>query len=193
MKSALRFASMMLILFENSSCGLPEYLQSFCRALSSPCQSIGRNTSDPRIALEAAVREYSEMESVLRTWMPVLRRDPAFNRHLSLRGRRMEVEWQRSVSWDPDLPGRKRVLGMPVPGGSGEYRLSLPLSVLQEKGRLDGEIHQPTHGVLSIIEMARHAPDTLLLHTGINDGIYDALAAYREFIPEMRVVLGSTI
>ncbi|WP_256870340.1 glycosyltransferase [Chromobacterium haemolyticum] len=153
-------------------------------------KSIGRNTSDPRIALEAAVREYNEMESVLRTWMPVLRRDPAFNRHLSLRGRRMEVEWQRSVSWDPDLPGRKRVLGMPVPGGSGEYRLSMPLSVLQEKGRLDGEIHQPTQGVLSIIEMARHAPDTLLLHTGINDGIYDALAAYREFIPDMRVVFG---
>ncbi|WP_227104798.1 glycosyltransferase [Chromobacterium rhizoryzae] len=153
-------------------------------------KSIGRTTSDPRVALQAAVRERDEMDAMLRQWLPLMRRDPFFNRHLSLRGRKMEVEWQRCVAWDPELPGRKRVLGMPVPGGSGEYRLSQPLSILQEQGRLDGEIHQPTQGALSVVEMARHAPDTLLLHTGINDGIYDALTAYREFIPQMRVVFG---
>ncbi|WP_176219502.1 glycosyltransferase [Chromobacterium haemolyticum] len=153
-------------------------------------KSIGRTTSDPRIALQAAVRERGEMENFLHAWMPVLKRDPGFNRHLSLRKRRMELETERHVSWDPSLGGRQRVLGVPVPGGSGEYRLSQPLSVLQEHGLLDGEILQPVHGLPSLVEMARMAPDVLLLHTAVNDGVLDALGQYRSYFPGIRTILG---
>ncbi|OHX12815.1 glycosyl transferase family 2 [Chromobacterium sphagni] len=170
--------------------GLRNVYNPFVVLYHHHAKSIGRVTTDPRHALEAAVREREEMEAMLARWMPVLARDPGFNRHLSLRSKRVDIEAQRVVAWDPQLPGRKRVLGMPVPGGSGEYRLSQPLSVLQEKGRLDGEIHQPSVGIPSIIELARQAPDTLLLHTGISDYIYDSVSAFREYLPGMRVVFG---
>lgn len=155
-------------------------------------KSIGRNTSDPRIALEAAVREYSEMESVLRTWMPVLRRDPALTAIYPC----VDAGWRLSgsvVCLGTRIYRKKAGVGHACSWRQRGVSIKSAAVGTPGKGRLDGEIHQPTHGVLSIIEMARHAPDTLLLHTGINDGIYDALAAYREFIPEMRVVLGSTI
>lgn len=153
-------------------------------------KSICRTTSDPRVLLEAAVRERNERETILQRWLPIIAHDPAYNRHLSLRERKMEVEVSRIVSWDQKIHRRKHVLGLPVVGGSGEYRLSQPLSALQQAGKLDGEIVQPSHGILSIAEMARIAPDTLLLHTGINDAIYEALQAYRQFLPGMRFVFG---
>lgn len=153
-------------------------------------KSIKQVTRDPRVALEATVREHEEMYGFLERWLPVLKHDPGYNRHLSLRTGKMDVEVDRQVSWDPLLPGRKRVLGMPVPGGSGEYRLSMPLTVLQEQGRLDGEILQPMRGLPSIVELARIAPDTLLMHTAITDDIQYSMQQYRRFLPEMRLVFG---
>ncbi|MGR2679965.1 glycosyltransferase [Chromobacterium haemolyticum] len=170
--------------------GLRNVYNPFVTLYHHHAKSIGRATVDPIVALEAAVRERSELKAALRRWLPSAATDPGYNRHLSLSGRKMELETHKVVSWDIQVAGRKRVLGLPVPGGSGEYRLSQPLSVLQEQGKLDGEIHQPSHGLLSLVEMARHAPDTFLLHTGINDAVQDALGAYREFMPEIRVVFG---
>ncbi|MEO9386148.1 glycosyltransferase [Chromobacterium phragmitis] len=153
-------------------------------------KTIKKVTRDPRVALEATVREHDEMFTVLERWLPLLKRDPGYNRHLSLRTRKMEPDADRHASWDPLIPGRKRVLGMPVPGGSGEYRLSMPLSVLQEKGKLDGEILQPMRGLPSIVELARLAPDTLLMHTAITDELQFAMQNYRRFLPQLRIVLG---
>lgn len=153
-------------------------------------RSITVSTTDPRLALRALERERNELEAFLRKWAPRLSHDPAYNRHLSLVEPTMKVEAGRCAAWAPEIPGRKRVLGMPVPGGSGEYRLSQPLMVLQQQGKLDGEILQPDKGVLSVVEMARMAPDTLLLHVGMQDSVMDAMAAYREYLPQMRLVLG---
>ena len=153
-------------------------------------KSIGRVTTDPRPALKAAVREREEMEAMLARWLPVMGNDPGFNRHLSLRTKRVAIDSDRIVAWDAKLPGRKKVLGIPVPGGSGEYRLSQPLQVLQEKGKLDGEIHQPSAGIPTVVELARQGPDALLLHTGISDYIYETMEAYRRYIPDLRIVFG---
>ncbi|QEL56619.1 glycosyltransferase [Chromobacterium paludis] len=153
-------------------------------------RSITVSTSDPRLALRALTRERDELERFLRKWMPMLRRDPAYNRNLALTNPNMLVEVNRTTAWVPDVPGRKRIFGMPVPGGSGEYRLSQPLTVLQQQGKLDGEILQPNRGVPSLAEMARLAPDTLLLHIGVQDVVIDAMAAYREYLPQLRLMLG---
>lgn len=170
--------------------GLRNVYNPFVVLYHHHAKSIGRVTTDPRPALRAAVRERDEMEAMLARWMPVMRNDPGFSRHLSLRTKRVALDPDRIVAWDPKLPGRKRVLGIPVPGGSGEYRLSQPLSVLQEKGKLDGEIHQPSAGLPTAVELARQSPDTILLHTGISDYIYESLDAYRKYTPEVRVVFG---
>ncbi|WP_233492917.1 glycosyltransferase [Chromobacterium sp. ATCC 53434] len=170
--------------------GLRNVYNPFVVLYHHHAKSIGRVTTDPRPALKAAVREREEMEVMLERWLPVIANDPGFNRHLSLRTRRVTIESDRLVAWDAKLPGRKRVLGIPVPGGSGEYRLSQPLSMLQEKGKLDGEIHQPSAGIATVVELARQAPDTVLLHTGISDYIYETVAAYRRYLPDLRIVFG---
>lgn len=170
--------------------GLRNVYNPFVVLYHHHAKSIGRVTTDPRPALKAAVREREEMEVMLARWLPVLANDPGFNRHLSLRNKRGLIESDRIVAWDAKLPGRKRVLGVPVPGGSGEYRLSQPLSVLQEKGKLDGEIHQPSAGIPTVVELARQAPNTVLLHTGISDYLYETMDAYRKYIPDLRIVFG---
>ncbi|UTH76710.1 glycosyltransferase [Chromobacterium sp. IIBBL 290-4] len=170
--------------------GLRNIYNPFVVLYHHHAKSIGRVTTDPRPALKAAVREREEMEAMLGRWLPVMANDPGFNRHLSLRTPRVAIESDRIVAWDAKMPGRKKVLGIPVPGGSGEYRLSQPLQVLQEKGKLDGEIHQPSAGIPTVVELARQAPDALLLHTGISDYIYETMDAYRRYIPDLRIVFG---
>ncbi|EEG06989.1 glycosyl transferase family 2 [Pseudogulbenkiania ferrooxidans 2002] len=174
--------------------GLRNVYNPFAVMVHHHARSIGRRTSDPRVALEAAVREYDELNTMMARWLPQLARDPAYNRHLALNSRKMMLETSRAASWDPAIPGRRRVLGLPVSGGSGEYRVCMPLNALQAAGRLDGDILQPSGSsglhVLSVVEMARQAPDTLLLHTAIGDGLVEAMKNYRQFLPEMRIVFG---
>lgn len=157
-------------------------------------KSIGRRTSDPRVALEAAVREHDELKTFMTRWVKTIAHDPGYNRHLSLLQKNMWVEAARTVSWDTELKGKCRVLGLPVSGGSGEYRVSLPLTALQQKGWLDGDILQPASNsglhVLSVAELARLAPHSLLVHTAIGDNILDALKSYRQYLPDMQIVFG---
>lgn len=170
--------------------GLRNVYNPYSVVVHHHARSLNVRTTDPRIALRAMERERNELENFIAKWVSALKHDPGYNRHLSLQGTTVSVSSGRSAAWAPDVPSRLRVLGMPVPGGSGEYRLSQPMYALQQHGRLDGEILQPDQGVLSIAEMARLAPDILLLHTGVQDAVIDAIEAYRRYLPELRIVFG---
>ncbi|POZ62636.1 glycosyl transferase family 2 [Chromobacterium alticapitis] len=131
-----------------------------------------------------------DAEVMLERWAPILRRDPGYNRHLSLRSKNMGIELDQTVAWDVDLPNRVRVLGISAFDEGTEYRLSQPLSILRDNGKLDGEIHRTLNGLPSVVELYRQSPNTLLLNVGIHDDIYEAVAAYRKHLPDLRIVFG---
>lgn len=174
--------------------GLLNVFTPYITLVHHHAKSIGKQTYDPTIALRAAAREQQELGIMLKRWLPQLAHDPAYNRHLSLRSKSMLIESTCAVSWLPREPGQTKVLGLPIAGGSGEYRVSLPFHALQQSGRLDTELISPVKGgampVLSVVEMARLNPEILLVHTILSDGMQHALQQYREYLPDMRVVFG---
>ncbi|NWK77243.1 glycosyltransferase [Aquitalea sp. LB_tupeE] len=173
--------------------GLLNVFTPYITMVHHHAKSIGKLTYEPAVALAAAVREQQELAVVLKRWLPQLARDPAYNRHLTFRTKDMAFEPTRDVNWLPHLAGRYKVLGLPIPGGSGEYRVSLPFHALQEGGRLDVAMISPENGaapLLSVVEMARFNPDALLIHTMLTDGVLHAVKQYREFMPNLRLVFG---
>ena len=108
----------------------------------------------------------SEKQAMLEKWLPVIARDPFYNRHLSLTQRDFRVEHQCVVNWDPRLPSsRARVLGWTLPGASCEYRMKLPLQALRTTGVIEDSYVWPSNkGSLRKIlpaEIARSKPDVL--------------------------------
>lgn len=136
-------------------------------------------------------RFQKERETMIERWLPILARDPAYNPNLSLLHRDMRVEHQLPINWDVNFHDRKRVLGIPLPGGSGDFRIIQPFEALSQAGRTQCEYIRFGKGesrVPLIAELARLAPDTVVLHAALNDVEILFLEAARRHLPEIRRV-----
>lgn len=131
----------------------------------------------------AAERFEKERANLLDKWLPWIANDPAYNRHLSLAHRDCRVETDVVINWDTTFHDRRRVLGIPLSGGSGEYRVIQPLRALSRAGHVQHDIvtapllHQTR--LLSVAEVARAAPDVLAFHAAVSDGEQEALRQLR--------------
>ncbi|WP_051229294.1 glycosyltransferase family 9 protein [Paludibacterium yongneupense] len=173
--------------------GLINVYSPYATLVHHHAKSIGKVTFEATVAFEAAVRERRELECMVDRWLPQLARDPAYNRHLSLRNREMAYEPQFVVPWTPEVGDRPKVLGLPIPGGSGEYRVVRPFHALQQAARLDTVTIAPVHRlipVLSVVEMQRMRPDVLLIHSVLTEGIQHGMEQYRRFLPDLPLVFG---
>lgn len=165
----------------------------YARLVHHEGRSLKGVTSDPENILRSLMRERQEFRAMLHRWLPVLAKDPAGNRHLSLKDACMHLESRVPLNWEPEIHDRNRVLGFPLPGGSGEYRVAMPLRALAQAGFMHTEVVQPLGSKLpeiSVVEMARQAPDTLLLHSTLNTAMQETLPVWQEFFPNMRIVFG---
>lgn len=153
--------------------------------------SLVTTLSDYAKAAEAALRALRERESMLGKWLPRLAHDPAYNRNLTLIRNDATVETDVVVNWDVNFHDRPRVLGVPLAGGSGEYRVIQPLRALSRAGRAQTDVAQaPKIGqtrLLSVSEIARAAPDTLIFHAALSDGEHESIRVAREYSPALRV------
>ncbi|MTD32868.1 glycosyltransferase [Paludibacterium denitrificans] len=156
-------------------------------------KSIGKQTYEPEVALTAAVRERKELKIMLKRWLPRLAYDPAYNRHLTLCDKNMGIEPSRYANWAPHQVGRAKVLGIPIAGASGEYRVAQPFQALQQGGRLDAAVipgEKNSIPIISVVDMARLNPEVVLVHSLLTDGMQYAIKQYREFLPDIRLVFG---
>ncbi|MCE1184255.1 MAG: glycosyltransferase [Rhodocyclales bacterium] len=144
------------------------------------------------VALADLLEAQRAHDQVVERWLPRLARDPAYNRHLSLVSP-FKPEHVIPMDWDPNFHDRPRILGVPLTGGAGEYRLRAPLRALAQRGLAQTTICDPprafTVRVLSPVEVARAAPDSLVLHQPLDDAQSDALAAYARFVPEVKRIV----
>ncbi len=141
----------------------------------------------------AAERAKGERAAMMRRWMPQLANDPAYNRHLSLLPPGYGVEATVVIDWDTAFHDRPRILGVPLSGGSGEYRVIAPFRALSRAGLAQCDVVQTGKyfqtRLLTPIELERADPDTLLLQNALDDNQLEALALYREFNPRVRRML----
>lgn len=130
--------------------------------------------------------------ALLDRWLPRLAHDPAYNRNLSL-VEPYKPEAISPIDWDLNFHDRPRILAIPVPGGAGEYRLRAPLRKISQKGLAQTMICNPpkafTMRLLSPVEVARAAPDVLIMHQPLDDSQSDIIESYARHLPGIRRIL----
>ncbi|MDP1680916.1 MAG: glycosyltransferase, partial [Burkholderiales bacterium] len=138
-------------------------------------------------------RAKQERGVMMERWLPQLANDPAYNRHLSFKPPGYQVEGTVVIDWDTNFHDRPRILGSPLSGGSGEYRVIAPLRALSRAGLAQCDVVQAgtmfQTRVLMPVEIERAKPDTLVLHSAIDDKQMEALALYQQFNQDVLRVL----
>lgn len=133
-----------------------------------------------------------ENDRLIRSWLPKLARDPFYNRNLSLLDA-YQPEHRATIDWNVDFRDRQRIVGFPLPGGSGEYRVIAPLRAISRGGLAQTSvIHSERRmvRVLSLLELARAEPDVLVMHQAVEPGQIATLDRCRKYLPNMRRVTG---
>lgn len=111
-------------------------------------------------------------DALYRHWLPVLARDPASNRNVSLQSTSFEVETDASLNWNP-------LIWRPVPTvlaihadayGCGHYRIIHPGHGMTQAGIADVRV-RGDH--IPLIEMERLQPDTWVLQRQVTDVQYE--------------------
>ena len=123
---------------------------------------------------KAVIHKQAEDEdsNLLKKWLPFIANDPAYNRHLSLNGPAIAIESTMPCNWDTEFHDRSRIIGLPLSGGCGAYRVIEPLEALSHAGKAQCETYRfKGHASrdISVAEMAQLAPDTMIFHAAVND------------------------
>ncbi|HJV26689.1 MAG TPA: glycosyltransferase [Aromatoleum sp.] len=140
---------------------------------------------------QLAARE-QENENLLRKWLPTLANDPFYNRNLSL-STPYQPDAQFTVPWDVNFHERRRLLGFPLTGGSGEYRVIAPFRALSQAGLAQTCVIEPVgHQIRipSLTELVRAEPDVIVMHQAITPLHLEALERYRKYRPNILRVTG---
>jgi len=139
-----------------------------------------RTRHGPRIRADRTIMQ--------RRWLSELADDPFYNRNLSLLDGDLRLEVAFRPAWDRAFHDRSRVLGIPLAGGSGIYRVREPFDAISDAGRVHamypaipkGPVRLPTP-----VEIARLDPDSLVLHAGLDDSCLTFLENNRKTNPAM--------
>ncbi|MFO3722503.1 glycosyltransferase [Pseudomonas sp. HLMP] len=138
-------------------------------------------------AQDPAPVPHEEQDALYRKWLPLIVRDPAYNRNLSLSqpgGFKLadsELSWRPLSSWRP-LP---TVLAHPATASSsGHARIIQPFCALQHAGLVEGAL---SLGLLQLTELARYAPDSIILHQRMDSERLEAMRRMKSLSTSFKV------
>ncbi len=129
------------------------------------------------LALEEADRQArldAERDEMQRRWLPLLAKDPSYNRHLSLEGTGFTFGYGGRRVQDPALP---QIFVCPADeAGCGHYRIRQPLVALREAGLVEGQVCNQHPDPL---ELERFDVETLVLQRQLTDDQRESLQRLR--------------
>lgn len=146
-------------------------------------------TSEQQLKLLGKWRR--EKAALLKAWLPRLADDPAYNPNLDLSQGSFQVDNNLPRNWDTNFHDRIRVLGIPIKGGSGEYRVIQPFNALSDAGMQQCEhyrLGESDKRSVSITEIARLKPDTFVVQAAIDDFQIKLIEEIAEYMPEVHRV-----
>jgi len=125
-----------------------------------------------------------DSEVMFRRWKRFIISDPFYNRNLSLRDLNFRMDADFRPTWDSNFRDRKRVLGIPLSGGSGTYRIKEPFDALADEGRAFAMY--PASSQLPLpSELARLDVDSFVLQAGLDDGCLEFLKQSQALHPDV--------
>lgn len=129
--------------------------------------SLKSSVEDKALA-EKNARFERERAAMYRRWMPLIARDPAYNRNLTAHGYGFAVETEGAPTWDPEFRPRPRTLVHPADReGCGEYRMIAPSRALFRAGVLHT---YETMRFMTPPELARIAPESIVFQRQLEPG-----------------------
>lgn len=136
--------------------------------------SVSQKKVDKTVQEKKRLRFAAEQDAMYAKWMPIIASDPAYNINLSQDGAGFQFEAGSNNSWQPlhwkPIP---RIVTFPLQSlPASLLRLDTPLALLKDTGLVDGQInyHASTYA-----DIARFAPDALVVHRQISDGAQEWL------------------
>lgn len=146
---------------------------------------------DTRNRLRMADSDLQERDALLLKWAKELSSDPCYNRHLSLTAP-YDLESIAVIDWHPKRRDRPRVLAVPLTSGAGQYRVIEPLNALQDASLVQTcVLIPPKRGMtrsLLPLELARAAPDRLILQHSVDDVQLGWIDKYRLVMPDLKII-----
>lgn len=154
--------------------------------------SMNERQKEPGCALEDLLARKAEREAMLSRWLHRLANDPTYNKNLSLI-EPFEPEHIAPLTWDTNFRERTRILGIPLSGGAGEYRLRAPLKAISRAGLAQTMICEPpapkTVRILTPVEFARIDPDVIIFHQPVDDLQTESLRNLAKYLPGVRRII----
>lgn len=136
----------------------------------------------PEVAPTAA-----QDDAIYERWLPVMARDPAYNPGFSLQAEQgfkladPQLSWQPLQSWRP-MPV---VLGHHADRqGCGHYRMIQPFNAMRDAGLIEGHLSMD---LLSPAELARYAPDVVVLQRAVLDEQLEKMRRMQAFSEAFKV------
>ena len=148
--------------------------------------SVSQNKVDKTAREAKRERFRGEQQAMYRKWLPLLARDPAYNRNLSLAGNGFDLDQARPLAWQPfEQPLLPRLFCVSADAnGCGHYRIRQPFRAMQREGLVEGMI-APMH--LEPIAMERFAPSAIVLQRQLTDSQIETMRGYRDFSRAFKV------
>ncbi len=126
---------------------------------------------------------------MLRNWLSEISDDFAYNRNFSLAFSDYRIEHQMPCNWDVNFHDRTRVMGFPLPGGSGDYRVIDPFNALSQAGIAQCESYRFSHGsvrnIATFSEIARMSPDAVVFHASLSNVMLQLIEDVEIFLPDV--------
>lgn len=129
----------------------------------------------------------TEQDALYSRWLPVLARDPAYNRNFSLvkpGGFKLAdnaLTWRPTSSWKP-LP--KLLVHPGDMFGCGHYRMLYPFQAMQSRGLVEGTV---SIGLMHPSDLERYEPDAIILQRQIGADRIEAMRRIKAFSRAFKV------
>jgi GT2 family glycosyltransferase len=152
-------------------------------------QSVSGDPSNLRKIAESSERALEEGLRFVCRWPDFVGNDPRYNRNLSLVNQDYALETVFRVEWDASRRDRTRILGLPLSGGSGTYRIKDPFTALSDAGSMQTQFVGFAGGgarLPTLSELARLKPDAIMLHACLDASARLLLERNRRIHPDMR-------
>jgi len=171
--------------------GLRVLVQPLSRLIHHGGAVIPRILTEPLAQLAHLEQKKRDAQTLFSRWGEKIAVDPFSPVHFDYGVTQPRIDLLFPLSWQRHHKERLKVLGFPVPGGSGQYRVRQPLRGLIEAGWLQAE-YVPEHAprIPSVAELLKIKPDTVLLHQRLGPAFEERISAWRKVHPQMRLVFG---
>lgn len=144
------------------------------------------NTPD---AAENARQQFEQdRHRLLKQWLTLLARDPAYNINLSLNSRKFELETEPVLqAFLAGTSDQLRVMALPADdNGSGVYRVCMPALEANSSGLAATRLSK---GYPHAIHFERLEIRTLYSQRQVDDNHLNALSELRDLLPKLRIVM----